>query len=366
METAWSHLEPDRVPIELGVPTAVRKHPKAGRLCELADQYATDFGWAPAPDWGFLGLPLETSEEVIEDVPGQFQRKRRIHRTPVGEFTALTYHPAGNPDYHWEKRFVETLDDLIRVVEAPRLPCAFDADAFRKAYDAADGVPLTSLFHPLGYLARSSAMENVYGWFAREPDLIHRYLEVANRQTIETIEAMGRSGLRPNVMMWAHEMLIPPWLGHRHFDEFVFPYDKTVFDAVHAIGGRVRIHSHGDCMDFLVKMADMGVDSIEPLEPPPAANCDLAEAKRIVGDRMLLSGNIVSQQFYSSTPEQVRVEVREAIRDAAPGGGFSLKSTGGMCVGAIAMTDEQAESEIACYEAYILAGLEFGDYPIRL
>jgi len=102
------------------------------------------------------------------------------------------------------------------------------------------------------------------------------------------------------------------------------------------------------------------------LEPPPAANCDLAEAKRIVGDRMLLSGNIVSQQFYSSTPEQVRVEVREAIRDAAPGGGFSLKSTGGMCVGAIAMTDEQAESEIACYEAYILAGLEFGDYPIRL
>lgn len=366
METAWSHQEPDRVPIECGVPQTVRDHPKGGRLCELADEYATNFGGAPGPSWGFLGLATEDSEETIEEVTGQYRRVRRVHHTPVGDFTAITHHPAGNPDYHWEKRFVDTLDDMVRLADAPRAPLAFDADACRKADADAKGVPLTGLLHPLGYLVRSASMENVYGWLAQEPDLVHRYLEAANRQVIETIQAMGREGLRPNFMMWAHEMLIPPWLGHRHFDEFVFPYDKSVNDTTHAIGGRHRIHSHGCCMDFLEKMADMGVDSIEPLEPPPPGNCDLAEAKRLVGDRMLLSGNVVSQHFYNRTPEQVREEVREAIRAAAPGGGFSLKSTGGICVGAIAMTEEQAESEIACYEAYIEAGLEFGEYPISL
>lgn len=366
METAWSHREPDRVPIELAIPAAVREHPSGQRLCELADRYATNFGGAPGPSWGFLGMPSECSEEVIEEVAGEFRRLRKTYRTPAGEFAALTFHPADNPDYHWEKRFVETLDDMARLADVARVPAPFDADAFRKATDTSSGVPLTGLFHPLGTLVRSASMENVYGWLAAEPALVHRFLAATNRQTIETVQNMGQAGLRPNFMMHAHEMLVPPWLGHRHFDEFVFPYDKSVNDVVHAIGGRLRIHCHGNCMSFLEKMADMGVDSIEPLEPPPAADCDLAEAKRLVGERLLLSGNILSQQFYNRSPAQVREEVREAIRAAAPGGGFSLKSAGGVCVGAIAMTAEQEEREIACYEAYVLAGLEFGEYPIRL
>jgi hypothetical protein len=366
METAWSHREPDRVPIELGIPKAVREHPKGKRLAELADEHATNFGWAPSPNWGFLGLPTEYSEETIEDVPGQYRRVRRVHRTPAGEFTAITYHPAGNPDYHWDKRSIDTLEEMVRLADAPRSPAKFDAKAFRKAFKASGGVPLTGLFHPLGSLVRSASMENVYGWFAQEPGVIHRYLEATNRQVVKTIKAMGRAKLRPNFVTYAHEMFIPPWMGHRHFDEFVFPYDKKVTGAIHAIGGRLRIHCHGNCMDFLEKMADMGVDAIEPLEPPPAANCDLGEAKRRVGDRMLLSGNIVSQQFYNRTPKQVREEVRAAIRAAAPGGGYSLLSTGGICVGAIAMTESQARREIECYEAYILAGLEFGQYPISV
>jgi hypothetical protein len=335
-------------------------------LCELADRCATNFGWAPGPGWGFLGLPTEYHEEVIEEAPGAWRRMRRVHNTPAGEFTAVTVQPADNPDYHWEQRFVRTLDDLARLADTPRPPAPWDAAAFREAADRSEGVPLTTLLHPLGSLVRCSEMEEVYGWFAREPQLVHRYLQAANAHVVRTVERMARDGARPNFMMWAHEMLIPPWLGHRQFDEFVVPYDRAVNDAVHACGGRLRIHCHGNCMSFLEKMADMGVDSIEPLEPPPYADCDLAEAKRRVGDRMLLSGNIVSQAFYRKRPAQVREEVRQAIRAAAPGGGFSLLTSGGMCVGAIAMTDEQAEAEIANFEAYMLAGLEFGQYPIKL
>ena len=369
METAWAHREPDRVPIELGITEAVRRHPKSQRLYELADEYATNFGWAPGMGFGFLGLPTEYHEEVIEEVPGSYTRSRRVHKTPVGEFTAVIRQPADNPDYHWEKRFIDTLDDMVRLADAPREPCPWDKAAYLAALGSTGerAVALSGMFHPLGSLVRSACMENVYGWFAGEPEIVHRYLEAANRQVVETVQAMGREGMKPNFCTSAHEMMIPPWMGMRQFDEFVYPYDKAVGQAVHAIGGRWRAHCHGRCMAYLEKFSEMGIDALEPLEAPRAAgDCDLAEAKRRVGDRMLLSGNIASQQFYRTTPEQVRQEVKDAVRAAARGGGFSLKTTGGMCVGAIAMTKEQEDAEVACSEAYMLAGLEYGQYPIKL
>ena len=168
-----------------------------------------------------------------------------------------------------------------------------------------------------------------------------------------------------NFAITAHEMLIPPWMGHNLFDEFVMSYDKEVNAIIHSRGGRVRAHCHGNCMEFLEKFAAMGIDSTEPLEGPPAGDVDLAEAKRRVGDRMMLSGNIVSQNFIRATPDEVRDEVREAIRAAAPGGGFSLRATGGLAGTQVTMTDQELDRVIANCEAYLLAGLEFGQYPIR-
>jgi hypothetical protein len=39
---------------------------------------------------------VECSEEVVKDVPGQFQHRPPINRTPVGEFIALNHHLEGN------------------------------------------------------------------------------------------------------------------------------------------------------------------------------------------------------------------------------------------------------------------------------
>jgi len=369
IETAWRFHEPDRVPIEVALSDAVRGHPRARRLAELVDEHADNFAIAPGPDWGFLGFPSEYHEEVIERAPGEYTRMRRVHKTVAGEFIALTYHPAGNPDYHWEKRFVSTLDDLARLADTPRPRTPWDREAYHEAVETIgeSAYPLMVLLHPLGKLVRAASMEEMYGWFADEPALVHRYLESACAQVAEAVEGMALDGLRPEFMMWAHEMLLPPWLGPRQFDEFVFPYDKRVNDVTHRHGGRQRIHSHGNGMDFLLKLADMGIDSLEPLERPPYGDYDLAEAKRLVGDRILLSGNIAVQEFVRAKPEDVRRQVREAIRAAAAGGGFTLRaSASGPSLGAVVITEEDAEREFANFEAYILAGLEYGQYPIVL
>ena len=142
----------------------------------------------------------------------------------------------------------------------------------------------------------------------------------------------------------------------------MFPFDKHVNDAVHKIGGRHRAHCHGNSGEFLERFADMGIDGVEPLEPPPYGDNILADAKKRVGDRMLLSGNIISQAFYldSFKVEDVRPLVKQAIKDGAPGGGFTLKTTGG-AVGN-GKTREQAIKNIECNLALIEAWRELGNY----
>ena len=86
-------------------------------------------------------------------------------------------------------------------------------------------------------------------------------------------------------------------------------------------------------MDFLERMSEMGIDAIEPLEAPPLGDVNLARAKEQVGDRMLLSGNIPSERFPMMTREEVRQSVKEAIRQGAPGGGFTLRTTSAQALG---------------------------------
>ena len=55
-------------------------------------------------------------------------------------------------------------------------------------------------------------------------------------------------------------------------------------------------------------------------------------------------------------PEQVAAEVKEAVRVAAPGGGYVLSSGNSLVVG----------TQYENYLALLAAGREYGRYPVRL
>ena len=365
IETAWNFKEPDRIPIEAVISPEAKEHPAAARVLELIEKEADNFGFVGIDFGGFFGFPVIREEkETIEERPGEFRRCRRTLETVAGTFSAITYHPEGESDYHWEKRFVSTLDDFRRLAETPLPELFFDAEKWKKE-EAAVGeelCPMSPVRHPLGELVRNATMEEVYVWLREEREIVHRFLEKSNDQVASLLEKVFAAGAGRYFAVCAHEMLLPPWMGDELFDEFVFPYDKRVNDVIHAHGGKLRAHCHGNCMNFLEKMADMGIDAIEPLERPPAGNVDLAEAKRRVGDRMMLCGNIPSERFLFASPSEVREQVREAVRAAASGGGFALRTSGGYMGTEMNLNDEVMRRIFSNVEAYILAGLEFGRY----
>ncbi len=70
---------------------------------------------------------------------------------------------------------------------------------------------------------------------------------------------------------------------------------------------------------------------MEPMEEPPGGNVDIAEAKRRVGNKLCIKGNINTFDFMlNATPDQVEAKCKKLIDEAARDGGFVL-STGDQC-----------------------------------
>jgi hypothetical protein len=82
------------------------------------------------------------------------------------------------------------------------------------------------------------------------------------------------------------------FLSTAFYERFVAPFEARIARAVEARGVRAYIHTCGDIHDRLELIAATGVSGIECLDPPPLGRVDLAEAKRRVGDRLFIKGNI--------------------------------------------------------------------------
>ena len=83
----------------------------------------------------------------------------------------------------------------------------------------------------------------------------------------------------------------------------------------------------------LVKMAaeETDLSSINPLEPPPMGDCDLARIKKAFGKQLSLMGNLhTTDVMLRGSPKDVERVAKQSIDDAAEGGGFIL-STGDQC-----------------------------------
>ena len=74
-------------------------------------------------------------------------------------------------------------------------------------------------------------------------------------------------------------------------------------------------------------MVETGTQGIDTLDPPPLGNGDLAEAKRQIGDRVFIKGNMNAVELLTyTTPEQVIAHASERIRIGDPGGGYILST----------------------------------------
>ncbi len=116
------------------------------------------------------------------------------------------------------------------------------------------------------------------------------------------------------------ERASPPMMGPRQWEEWVVPYDGEMMRRIKAADpeNKIHVHCHGRVGTLLESFIAMGVDSIDPVEPPTQGDITFADARRKVGDRLTLYGNIEFVDMETKTPDEIEELVKRADRRRRP------------------------------------------------
>jgi len=111
------------------------------------------------------------------------------------------------------------------------------------------------------------------------------------------------------------------------YREFVMPFEAKIARAVRQRGLPVYLHTCGAIGDRLEFMVEAGFSGIECLDPRPLGNVELGEAKKRVGHRVFIKGNLDPVNvLLRGSKEEVRREARRALEAGKPGGRYILST----------------------------------------
>jgi uroporphyrinogen decarboxylase len=151
-----------------------------------------------------------------------------------------------------------------------------------------------------------------------------RQLAFFSEYGLALLKAALEQGVRTVFHTWYYASMSAGW-SPAIFRECFVPIMRRHADRVHAYDGIYHVYDDGKMMRTLGDYVDAGADVVETLTPPPVGDVDLAEAKRLYGDRTCLKGYVdLLYVLKMGTVEDVVRSVRTAIEVAAPGGGFIL------------------------------------------
>jgi uroporphyrinogen decarboxylase len=188
----------------------------------------------------------------------------------------------------------------------------------------------------------------------KEKDFLRRVINFYADLQCMLYEAMADAGI-PGVI-YTDDLAYKsgPMLNPKLIEELFGDHYRRMVATVHGLGMKIVMHSCGNITPLLDWFADCGFDAVHPLEP--TAGVELAQAKRSVGDRLCLIGNLdVSHILVDAGREEVFEAVRQAIKDAGPGGGFIL-----------APDHSHPAISVQRLKWMVEAAGEYGDYPLDL
>ena len=167
-------------------------------------------------------------------------------------------------------------------------------------------------------------IQRAYMYLIDYPEQCKEIINLYNQQSVKWAKALidegatviGIASIQGGELMLSKDMYL----------EFVFPFQKKLISAIHKMGAKTYTHMCGKCSDRLELIADTGTDGIECLDPPPLGNVELTDAKKRVGDRVFIKGNIDSVKLLNMTCSEAAEEGRRKIKEGAANGGYILST----------------------------------------
>lgn len=141
------------------------------------------------------------------------------------------------------------------------------------------------------------------------------------------------------------------------YNEFMLPYRKELnaFIKTKAPNAKIFQHTCGAVRKIIPNMIEAGIEILNPVQPL-AVGMNTKELKKDFGKDIVFFGGIDLQQKLAGPPEVVEEEVKERIRDLAPGGGYILSPAN------VVQPDVPISNLILLFELT----RKYGKYPINI
>ena len=364
---ALNHQQPDRVPIDLGATRNTGINRYAYR--KLIDYLGIDSEIQPLQEFGgarFQGLARIDGRVLARfgvDLRGIFtgeadsgHDREMPDGSYVDEFGVTRVPVEGAPYFDWvASPMAEDFSaDMIRALTLPDPEdpgyirgLREEALRIRRETDCALVLHLDHIIvHATQYVR---GFENWFLDLALQPELmcslmdkvLEYRLAVAERAITEVADLIDVVSTSDDVADQRGPLVSPDM-----YRKYIKPRHKRFFDLIHAhTDAKLLFHSCGSVYRLLPDFIDIGVDFINPVQ----VSCNDMETdrlKREFGADLGFWGAIDSMHVLpNGTPEAVRAEVENRIRDLGPGGGYILASVHNV------QHDVPVENVVAMYDA---------------
>jgi uroporphyrinogen decarboxylase len=295
---------------------------------------------------------------VIVDQTSYAITTRTYLTTPKGTLWSETIYYRDNPPWN-RRKFIKDLEKEFDYVQYffPD-PSKLPGDAYWEMANALGDLGTTGLAVILpGFQSLfefiDGGLEEICRLYLSKRHLIKEFCKIIEEYAIAYVER-GLQFQPEHIMLGASGLLTLQ--SPSVFRELSLNAIKKITRMAKEADVPSHLHSCGR-ERYIVEVAATETDlsSIEPLEPPPHGDCDLAEIKEKFGKRLALKGNLDTRKFLFATPKEIEAMAKWCIDVAAPGGGFVL-STGDQ------LGRDTPEENIY---ALIKTARRYGKYPLR-
>ena len=348
MAVAMRHGEPDRVPV----------------MCQLSlGHYFLNAGLDPVEVWhdseAFAEALLRLRagygfDGILVNLPGRDPEWRRLvaRVEAVGRDRHLVWAdgrvtvcpPDDNPHVFLPDRRTRpslTLDDVERLrpaylephgllgLEALVAPFpAWHWDALRLVRARAPKVSVHGeVFSPFSQLCEAAGLEECLVAVRAEPQRLGEALASLCEGTVDLMAGHVAAGADAVLISSAYAG--GGLISSAQYRALVLPCEARVIAAFKRRCPDTPVYTHtcGAIGDRLELLAETGTDGIDTLDPPPLGNVELAEAKRRVGARLFLKGNVDPVgTLLQGSPADVLAAARRRVAIGGAGGGYVLST----------------------------------------
>jgi len=229
------------------------------------------------------------------------------------------------------EHFIKEPEDIDTLLSIDYKPYTFD----RTQYDEVNaslgdrGVPISHIPNIGNNLHTLMGSETLALFSVDCPEKLTDLADILFARNMAHVRSIMELGIKTPIGWVGPELYLPPLMGSDQFDAFITKYDKPVCDLIHNCGGSVWVHSHGKVANYLDRFIDMGVDVLNPLEPPPNGDVDFAAVVKQYGRQIGWEGNIEIQDILQGTKAHLADLIDACVAAGAPSGRFILCPSAG-------------------------------------